>query len=558
MLYLGIDFGTSFTKAAVFDNKNNECIPVNLNDSVSSGDLVNSKYAMPTVAFVKKNPPRDNDDYVVGAEALRMRLDPSGTFYGDYKPKLDCIPGDLEYNNIYGALLTYTLRYVYDCAKEQCRERKLFQSEEREDFDKVVLTVPASTLEGSVRWKLMEHSADILGFRSKLEIITEPVAAAYCLIGRQLVNIQQEKQYVIYDFGGGTFDTAVVRVCDQQIFLVGKSVGSDNGQKWGGIYIDSDVRRDFIKRDKEAARYAVALRDKNVNKAAKLHYSDHLTQVPIKAKIKLSSSSTYKEHGYELTRDSFNQIISRMIEDTIAYTISNVQMLSKEELCKDIKDVDGIFLVGGSSHIPLVREQWEFEKKVYNASFSIKEESKSEVVAMGAAMYPMFTKSGEKLVEIGKEKVRANDFNKAALYFNNAKIAEGKFYLGMLYYEGLIGRKRKPTKALELFNEYNNPDAKLLISLMKFNGDGVSKNNQEAWDLINEIKKSDLSTPFQQLMDSLQRALDNSASQTDLDYIYSFKPMELLLNVQKSERSGALWSLAMLAFLLLLTNNSNE
>lgn len=70
MYQLGIDFGTSFTKAAVYEvGTNNKPRPVPLSSGAKRED-----YCIPTVAFVSNN----GGKITIGDEALNSKNNPYG------------------------------------------------------------------------------------------------------------------------------------------------------------------------------------------------------------------------------------------------------------------------------------------------------------------------------------------------------------------------------------------------------------------------------------------------------------------------------------------------
>lgn len=82
----------------------------------------------------------------------------------------------------------------------------------------------------------MKRCAEIAGFKDVI-IIPEPEAAAYYLLGNRVRSQEMNnKLFLIYDFGGGTFDTSIIKVYDEHIQVVDESVGSDNEQN-GEVYI---------------------------------------------------------------------------------------------------------------------------------------------------------------------------------------------------------------------------------------------------------------------------------------------------------------------------------
>ena len=134
----------------------------------------------------------------------------------------------------------------------------------------------------------MKRCAEIAGFKDVI-IIPEPEAAAYYLLGNRVRSQEMNnKLFLIYDFGGGTFDTSIIKVYDEHIQVVDESVGSDNEQKWGGIYIDSLIGMDYIRKSDYAKGRVQILKDQNSSFAQRLNASDHLRDYPVRIKTTLS------------------------------------------------------------------------------------------------------------------------------------------------------------------------------------------------------------------------------------------------------------------------------
>lgn len=212
-----------------------------------------------------------------------------------------------------------------------------------------------------------------------------------------------------------------------------------------------------------------------------------------------------------------------MVNNTIETTLSLIDRAHNEKLCEDIHSVYKVFLVGGTSQIPFVKSRWQFQKEVHNANFIVDVKPELNIIALGAARYRDLRLSPQQLNAKGKEFASSGNYKKAAAYFNNAGDAEGIFYLGVLYYIGVIGRKRQPAKAYKLFSESMCDEAKLLMALMKFSNDGVLKDDAMAKKLLNGLPESKLKA-------SLERILSGDRNRDDFTRIYQFDPKVLFTN----------------------------
>ncbi len=499
MYYLGIDFGTSFTKAAVFKIGTDMYYPVPLCDVGKE----RKDRSIPTVAYVSS----DGQTITIGDEAINSKKNPGGKFYYNFKPEIDTLnEAPKEHRIIIGKIVLSFFQYIKRKAEERFEQV----------FDQVVITIPASAPKGGLRHEFMKHYAETAGFRDVL-IIPEPVAAAYFLLGDRVHSPEMDDRlFLIYDFGGGTFDASIIRVNDQQIHIIDESVGSDNELKWGGIYIDSLISMDYIKKSDYAKEQIAILKDKNIPFLNRLYASEHLRNEPIRVKIELSKKTRFNSpYSYSLSREDFELMIGGMVNITIESTLSLFDRAYKEKLCDDIHSVYKVFLVGGSSQIPLVLSRWQFYKNINQANFSVEVNPNLNIVALGAARYRDLRLSPQQLNAKGKNSALEGKYKKAAAYFNNAGDSEGLFNLGVLYYLGVIGRKRQPAKAYKLFKESGYMHASLMMALMKFNNDGVLKDDHEAKRLLAGL-------PDTKLKKSLLRVLEGGRNDEDFDVIYNF------------------------------------
>lgn len=518
MKYLGIDLGTTFTKAAVFDTETEKYNLVELNTSQVDFGFGKTKYAMPTAVLV--NDSRYNRSYEVGISALNMKAYPGTLFFENFKPSLDyqedniCSSPTISYIEILTAIFSHVNKSV--------------KGQFSLDIDRIVLTVPASTVKEGIRWnRMLEAAKTAFQTEAPIDIIYEPEAAGFALLNKTLKTDKtiNDKSFLIYDFGGGTFDTSVFKVVDEQIFIVGESVGSDEQMKWGGIYIDDLLRKDYIKNGEEIQR-RISLVKSSTNLRMRLETEELLRIEPVKAKIAMSSKEKYDYFlgDYCLSKDNFECIVHPMIEETILYSQQLVE--SKEEEGEPVlmKDIKNIYLVGGSSKIPLISSLWKERKTLGNYNFEIKD-SDIETVAVGAAMYNHVRVIPERLVELGIIQLDESNYDKAALYFRNADSSDGYCYLGILYYEGLVGNKRNYSKAVQCFKLSDNEMANMMLARCAFQGrQGLPRNHSLAKEYI---KRAGCSCMSKKLKEALSTT---SPSTSILNEIYDYDPVKDVLS----------------------------
>lgn len=216
------------------------------------------------------------------------------------------------------------------------------QAEEilKEEVIKAVITVPAH-FDDAAR-NDTKLAANIAGLEV-LRLINEPTAAslAYGL------DHNAEGIYLIYDFGGGTFDVSILKM-QKGIFQV-LATGGDT--KLGGDDID-DAILNHLKLSKD--KYLIAK----------------------EAKESFSKGNNWTNSKYSLSVDQFNQIIKPFIQRTIDICKATIK-----ESSIDINLIKDVVLVGGSTRINLVKEMLSnlLKKPLDNIDPDL-------VVALGAAI----------------------------------------------------------------------------------------------------------------------------------------------------------------------------
>jgi len=219
---------------------------------------------------------------------------------------------------------------------------------------KAVVTVPAY-FDDKAR-SAVAFAAKLAGLEV-LRLISEPTAAAYAY---GLEN-KSEGVYLVYDLGGGTFDVSVLNM-QMGVFQV-LAVGGD--KELGGDDID------------QAIAGAIGVTKEEARRLKELHVeslSGAIGQEAIKTNDGLlnwlasSASSSFSRNN------EFNDIILPLINRTMDIT---AQVIAEVD-----RHIDGIILVGGSTRIPLIKEELSlrFNIPIFDNI------DPDRVVALGAAL----------------------------------------------------------------------------------------------------------------------------------------------------------------------------
>merc|ERR1719228_2937047 len=195
-----------------------------------------------------------------------------------------------------------------------------------------------------------------------MRIINEPTAAA---IAYGMDKKEGEKNVLVFDLGGGTFDVSLLTI-DNGVFEV---VATNGDTHLGGEDFDQRVMEHCIKLYKK--KKGKKLR-REVEKAKRALSAAHQVRVEVES---LFEGEDFSE---TLTRAKFEELNM----DLFRGTLKPVQkVLEDADLSK--KDIDEIVLVGGSTRIPKIQS-------LVKEFFSGKEPSRGinpdEAVAFGAAV----------------------------------------------------------------------------------------------------------------------------------------------------------------------------
>lgn len=242
-----------------------------------------------------------------------------------------------------------------------------------------VITVPAYF--GDAQRQATKDAGVIAGL-NVLRIINEPTAAA---IAYGLDNkCEKEKNVLIFDCGGGTFDCTILSIEDG-VFEV-KSTGGDS--HLGGEDIDDRLVEHFVQEFKRKHKTDPSVNSKSMRrlrtaceKAKRNLSSGNQTQ------IEIDSLFDGVDFISSLTRARFEELCADIFRRTID-TVEKVILDAKVSK----SDIDEVILVGGTTRIPKIQKQLS---EFFNDKELCKSLNPDEAVAYGAAVQAAIL-SGEK------------------------------------------------------------------------------------------------------------------------------------------------------------------
>jgi heat shock protein 5 len=231
-----------------------------------------------------------------------------------------------------------------------------------------VVTVPAYFNDNQ---RQATKDAGVIAGLNVLRIVNEPTAAA---IAYGLDKVDGERQIIVYDLGGGTFDVSLLSIEDG-IFEVLATAGDTH---LGGEDFDQRIINFFAKKYNK---------DNGVDVTKDLKAMGKLKREAEKAKRTLSSQKTTRiEIEAFFEGNDFSETLTRAKFEELNMDLFKKTIKPVEQVLKDAKvqkgEIDDIVLVGGSTRIPKVQEMI----KAYFDKEPSKGINPDEAVAFGAAV----------------------------------------------------------------------------------------------------------------------------------------------------------------------------
>ncbi|MEV4131957.1 Hsp70 family protein [Dactylosporangium sp. NPDC049742] len=319
---LGIDFGTSNTVAVIHEN-----------DGRSRPVLFDGFPLLPSCVCLAL----DGQGLLVGREAMHAARVHPERYEPHPKRRIDdgtVLLGDTEHQ--VATLIAATLARV---RAETVRTMG-------DEPGTVVITYPAAW--GPRRRSVLLDAARLAGLGTP-QLVPEPVAAAAFFVAATDAAVPVGSRVVVYDFGAGTFDASVVTRTATGWDVIA-SEGLDDA---GGLDVDTAIV-EYLSTVHSTAHPDEMRRLTSPQTVADRRANRNLWEDVRTAKEILSrSASTYihvplVEQDAPLGREQLERLARPVVDRTVALTRT---VLTSAEPARPLA---GLFLVGGSSRMPLV------------------------------------------------------------------------------------------------------------------------------------------------------------------------------------------------------------
>ncbi|GBP14651.1 Heat shock 70 kDa protein cognate 2 [Eumeta japonica] len=234
-----------------------------------------------------------------------------------------------------------------------------------------VITVPAYFNDSQ---RQATKDAGAIAGLEVLRIINEPTAAA--LAYGLDKDLKGEKNVLIFDLGGGTFDVSVLEIAEGSLFEVKATSGDTH---LGGEDFDNRMVKHFYEEFERKFKKDIRNNPRSIRRLkTACERAKRTLSSSTEASIEIDALHDGIDFYSKMTRARFEELCSDLFRKTIAPV---------EKALKDAKlntrQINDVILVGGSTRIPKVQKLLQdfFDGKTLNCSIN-----PDEAVAYGAAV----------------------------------------------------------------------------------------------------------------------------------------------------------------------------
>lgn len=372
---IGIDLGTTYSCVAIWQNNNAEIIANDQGNRTTPSYVAFTENERIIGNGAKNQAVQNYENTIFDAKRLIGRNFNDSTVQSDiqhfpYKVVSDSNGKPLIEVTYKNELKTFQPEEISSMILTKMKE--IAESYVGGEVKDAVITVPAYFNDSQ---RQATKDAGVIAGLNVLRIINEPTAAAIAYGLEKKGTSDKERNVLIYDLGGGTFDVTLLSI-DDGIFEVKATAGDTHlgGEDFDRRMIEyciQDFKRKH-KKDLSGSKRSVRRLQSACEQAKKTLSSSTVATIEIDALFEGIDFTT------SITRARFEDICS----DLFKKTFEPVQkVLVDAKVSKS--NVDEIVLVGGSTRIPKIQAQLS---EFFNGKELCKNINPDEAVAYGAAV----------------------------------------------------------------------------------------------------------------------------------------------------------------------------
>lgn len=265
-----------------------------------------------------------------------------------------------------------------------------------ENVNAVVITIPAAFTSNQI--DATRRAAELAGF-NHIEVLQEPVAAA---MAYGLDNNKKDGFWLVFDFGGGTFDAALLKV-EEGIIKVADTEGDNylGGKNLDMAIVDeiilSHIQENFsintiISDEKNRAKYREALKPFAEELKNELSFKE--------------SFNLYKEDRAGIDDNGEEIEIDITVSQSDIYAVLSPIFQKAIDICKELlkrnnltgSSLNSLILVGGPTFSPVLRKM--LEEQICKPDTSV---DPMTVVSKGAALYASTVEISEEVKDLTRD-----------------------------------------------------------------------------------------------------------------------------------------------------------
>jgi len=369
---VGIDLGTTYSVVGVWANGQVEIIPNELGNRITPSVVAFTETERLVGDGARNQLPSNPENTIYAVKRLigrryedkTVQQDKNLLAYKIVKGKKNSEP--LVQVSYQGKVKEYTPEEVSAMILQKMKD--IAEAYLGQEVKNAVVTVPAYFNDAQ---RQSTKDAGTISGLNVIRIINEPTAAAIAYG----LNKEGEKNILVFDLGGGTFDVSLLTI-DDGFFEV---VATNGDTHLGGEDFDNRLMKYFLevlkkKHGKDINKDQKALA--RLKKAAEIA-KRQLSSQP-EARVEVDNLVEGIDFSEKITRAKFEELCMDLFKGTLEPVKA---VLNDAKLKKG--DIDEIVLVGGSTRIPKVQS---LIKDFFNGKEPNKGINPDEAVAYGAAV----------------------------------------------------------------------------------------------------------------------------------------------------------------------------
>jgi molecular chaperone DnaK len=299
--------------------------------------------------------------------------------------------------------------------------KELINFTQAENPKSAVITIPASF--DTIQTNATKKAGYEAGFE-EVVLLQEPIAACLAYSNSQNSEVTSEKKWLVYDFGGGTFDIALVKIDEREL----KVIDHKGNNFLGGVDLDTLFVEKILCPKIEAQSQEKNLWNSMISGEnatyKKLYFELLFKAEEAKKELSLKDNTTIEIDfedldialDLDISKSEFEQILQPKFEESFQLT----QKLLAENSLR-FSEIERIILVGGTTYIPYIRQELHTRSQILVDSTI----DPTTAVVLGATFYAGSKASDLDEIVVKNESVsEQNNINVELIFEPHSKDAE--------------------------------------------------------------------------------------------------------------------------------------